>query len=214
MKYLESLNWRYAVKRMNGEKIPSDKLNNILEAISLAPSSMGLQPFHVTVIEDGELRKKLHPAIYNQPQVVEGAAVLVFSAWNSFTEAQVNDYMQNVASTRNQKMEDLKGFHDMLLNIIKSRSQEDLKQWAARQAYIAMGVGITAAAMERVDSTPMEGFIPEKVDEILGLTEKGLHSVVILTLGYRDESTDYLANAKKVRRSKDQFFTHYVSEFA
>lgn len=213
MEYLDSLNWRYAAKKMNGQKVPAEKLHNILEAINLAPTSMGLQPFHVIVVEDEELRKKLAPAMYNQPQITAGSAVVIFAAWDNVTEEHIDEYLRNTAKVRGIKVEDLGGFREMLMGAIKGRSAENLQQWSARQAYIALGVGVTAAAIEKVDTTPMEGFNPAAVDEVLGLKEKGLTSVVALALGYRDDS-DHLAKAKKVRRAKEEFFTHYVAEYA
>jgi nitroreductase len=212
MNYLNDLSWRYATKRMNGRAVPAEKMNNILEATRLAPTSLGLQPFDVLVIEDRELRAKLAPAIYNQPQVLEGAALLIFAAWKNVTTEQVDAYMQNIADTRKVPVESLKDFRSMILGSLSNRTPEQIFQWNARQAYIALGYATAAAAFEKVDSTPMEGFVPEQVNEILGLEEKGLSAVSILAIGYRDESKDYLANAPKVRRPAEEFFTLYENE--
>lgn len=205
MKLTEALNWRYAAKRMTGEKLPAEKLENILEAIRLAPTSMGLQPFTVLTIEDADLKKKLQPAAYNQPQIVESSHLIVFAGWNDLTEKEVDDYLNNISATRGTPLADLQGFKANLMGIVNNRTAEQKQEWAARQTYIALGIGLTAAALEQVDATPMEGFNPAAVDEILGLQEKGLHSVCILALGYRDVQTDYLVNQKKVRRSKNEF---------
>lgn len=212
MNYLNDLSWRYATKRMNGRAVPAEKMNNILEATRLAPTSLGLQPFDVLVIEDRELREKLAPAIYNQPQVLEGAALLIFAAWKNVTTEQVDAYMQNIADTRKVPVESLKEFRSMILGSLSNRTPEQIFQWNARQAYIALGYATAAAAFEKVDSTPMEGFVPEQVNDILGLEEKGLSAVSILAIGYRDESKDYLANAPKVRRPAEEFFTLYENE--
>ncbi len=209
MNYLQDFNWRYAAKRYNGQPIDNHKKNNILEAIRLAPSSLGLQPYDVLVIEDEELRAKLAPAIFNQPQVTESAAILVFAAWNTLTEQQVEGYMNNIAATRNITVESLSDFRNMILGSIKGKTQEEIFQWNARQAYIGLGFATAAAALEQVDSTPMEGFNPKVVNEILGLEEKGLSAVTILALGYRDADKDMLANAPKVRRPAEEFFTIY-----
>jgi nitroreductase / dihydropteridine reductase len=204
MKLIDALNWRYAVKRMNGEKLADEKIENILEATRLSASSMGLQPYTILVIEDEELKKKLQPAAYNQPQIVESSHLLVFAAWENITEENVNDYLNNIATVRGVSLQSLHAFKASLMNIVNERTTEQKYEWAARQAYIAFGTAITAAAIEEVDATPMEGFNPQAVDEILNLKEKGLRSVTILALGYRDVENDYMANAKKVRRDRDK----------
>lgn len=206
MNFLESLEWRYATKKMSGEKIADEQRANILKAIQLAPSSMGFQPFTVLVIEDEATRAAIAPACYNQPQITGSSAVLVFCAWTAFSEAQVDTYMQNIATTRGVDVESLAGFKANLFGLVQGRTQEQLQEWAARQAYIALGFGLAAAATEGVDATPMEGFDPTALDAALGLAEKGLKSAVILALGKRDAANDYLVNAKKVRRSADEFF--------
>lgn len=204
MKLIDALNWRYAAKRMNGEKVPTEKLDAILEATRLSASSMGLQPYTLLVVESEALKKQIQPAAYNQPQIVEASHLLVFAAWEDVTEEHVNDYIANIVQTRGVTLESLEGFKASLMGIVNGRTPEQKHEWAARQAYIAFGTAITAAAVEQVDATPMEGFNPAAVDAILGLGEKGLRSVTILALGYRDTDKDYLVDAKKVRRSKDE----------
>ncbi|ANE52970.1 NAD(P)H-dependent oxidoreductase [Flavisolibacter tropicus] len=204
MKLIDALNWRYAAKRMNGEKVPQEKIDTILEATRLSASSMGLQPYTILVIENEELKKKLQPAAYNQPQIVESSHLLVFAAWDNVTESNVDDYLKNIAETRGVTLESLEGFRASLMGIVNGRSQEQKYEWAARQAYIAFGTAITAAAVEQVDATPMEGFNPSAVDEVLNLKEQGIRSVTILALGYRDAEKDILAKAKKVRRHREQ----------
>jgi nitroreductase/dihydropteridine reductase len=204
MKLIDALNWRYATKRMNGEKVPQEKIDSILQATSLSASSMGLQPYTILAITNEEVKKKIQMAAYNQPQIVESSHLLVFAAWDDVTEQQVDEYLKNIAATRNVSAESLLGFRASLMNIVNGRTKEQKYEWSARQAYIAFGTAITAAAIEEVDATPMEGFQPELVDEILGLKQKGLRSVTILAIGYRDTSKDLLAAAKKVRRNIDQ----------
>lgn len=204
MKLIDALNWRYAVKRMNGEKVPQEKIENILEATRLSASSMGLQPYSILVIEDEELRKKIHPAAYSQPQILEGSHLLIFAAWQNVTEQNVDEYLNHIASVRNVTLESLAGFRTSLMNIVDGRTVAQKHEWAARQTYIAFGTAIAAAAIEGVDATPMEGFNPDAIDEILHLKEKGLRSVTILALGYRDADKDHLAGAKKVRREKNK----------
>ncbi|HSU49025.1 MAG TPA: NAD(P)H-dependent oxidoreductase [Segetibacter sp.] len=206
MELLNALNWRYAVKRMNGQQVPEEKVNIILEATRLSASSMGLQPYKVFVIKNLELRKKLQAAAFNQPQIVEASHLLVFAAFKDISVKDVNEYIEHISAVRAVSPESLEGFRNSLLNMVFNRSKEQKHQWAARQAYIAFGTAITAAAMEEVDATPMEGFEPSKVDEILHLDEQGLTSVTILALGYRDVQNDKLASAKKVRKEKEELF--------
>ena len=200
MHYLEQLNWRYATKRYNGEPVPEASLKNILEAVKLAPSSLGLQPFEVLVIEDAALREKIAPAAYNQPAITESGALMVFTVWKSISPEQVNAYINRMAAVRNLPAESLDGFKNMILSSIQNKTTEQLTNWNARQAYIALGYATAAAAMEKIDSTPMEGFDPVKIDELLGLAETGRTAVLLLALGFRDAEKDSLANLPKVRR--------------
>lgn len=200
MELIDALNWRYAVKRMNGNSIPEEKLNNILEATRLSASSMGLQPYKVLVVQDEELRKQIQAIAYNQAPIVEGSHLLIFAAYADVSEKDVVNYINHIASVRGVPVETLEGFKASMMNLVQNRTQEQNHQWAARQTYIAFGTAIAAAAEERVDATPMEGFNPDALDELLHLKEQGLRSVTLLALGYRDSEKDVLANAKKVRR--------------
>ena len=204
MSLLDSLKWRYAVKRMNGNKIPEATMNTILEATKLAPSSFGLTPYNIIVIEDEETRKNLQPHFYNQPQVGESSALVIFATWNSITEKEVAAYMQEIAEERGVPVESLNDFAGYINGSIKNLTAEQLQIWAAKQTYIALGFALVAAATEEIDATPMEGFKPDAVDEALGLKELGLHSAVAVTLGYRDAANDYLSGAKKVRRAPEK----------
>jgi nitroreductase len=204
MSLLDSLKWRYAVKRMNGNKIPEATMNTILEATKLAPSSFGLTPYNIIVIEDEETRKKLQPHFYNQPQVGESSALVIFATWNNITEKEVAEYMQEIAEERGVPVESLNDFASYINGSIKNLTAEQLQIWAAKQTYIALGFTMVAAATEEIDATPMEGFKPDAVDEALGLKELGLHSAVAVTLGYRDAANDYLSGAKKVRRASEK----------
>ena len=206
MTFHDHLNWRYAVKRMNGNKVEAKKLQNILEAIRLAPTSMGLQPFTVVVVEDIKTRQAMIPACYNQPQITESALVLVFSIWKNISEKEVTLFIENIAKTRGVTAESLEGFKNNLMGLVNGKSHEELQIWAARQAYIAVGIGLAACAIEEVDSTPMEGFNPAALDEVLHLDEKGLKSVVMLSIGYRDAEKDQLNGKAKVRRTSKDFF--------
>lgn len=206
MNHLDQLAWRYATKRMTGEKIAEESLNKILKAIELAPSSLGLQPYKILVIESDEAKEKLAKAC-QQPQVKESSCVLAFCAWTSFSEAKVDAYMQNIAETRQQDVANLADFKNRVVGFAGGLSEEKFKNWTAHQAYIALGFGLYAAALENVDATPMEGFAPPVFDEVFGLNAQGLQSVVLLALGKRNVEADFLAKAPKVRRSEEQLFT-------
>ncbi|PKV76070.1 NAD(P)H-dependent oxidoreductase [Pontibacter ramchanderi] len=205
MNILETLNWRYAAKRMNGQRVPSDKIERILEAIRLAPSSMGLQPYAVLLIEDEEMKKQIRAVANNQPQIEESSHLLVFAAWDNITPDHIEDFISHTASERNMPVENLAAFKNTLLGIAEHNTQEQNFNWAARQAYIAFGVGLVAAATEKVDATPMEGFDAAALDKLLGLPAKGLRSVTLMPLGYRDAENDWLVKLPKVRRQKEKF---------
>jgi nitroreductase len=206
MKLLESLQWRYATKKMNGEKVPQDKLERILEATRLAPSSYGLTPYNVIVVEDQELKQQLQEAAYGQTQLVDSSAVLVFATWDDITEESVDIYIQETARQRGVKPDILGEFSGMIKGTLSTMTQEQKISWAQRQVYIGLGFALVASATEEVDSTPMEGFNPTSVDNILGLKELGLKSVALLPLGYRDSQNDYLSSLKKVRWDDSKFF--------
>ncbi len=206
MSLIEDLNWRYATKRMNGQKVPQEKVDYILDAIRLAPTSYGLQPFSILVVESEELRKKIQPVAYDQPQILEASHLLIFAAWDDVTEVHITAYINDIAATRGIPAEALQGFHNTMVGTVQRLTQEQRFNWAAKQAYIALGTALAAAAEQKVDATPMEGFDPLGLDVLLDLKSKSLRSVAIMTLGYRDEANDQLVHAKKVRRAKEQLF--------
>lgn len=205
MELIEKLNWRYATKRMNGKKIAADKLENILEAIRLSASSGGLQPYKVLVVSDDATKEKLKAAAFNQPQITEASEVLVFASWDKVNEQHIDEYIAYIASERGVTIDSLAALKANFGGIL-AKSPEEQFAWTSRQTYIALGTGLIAAAVEAVDATPMEGFSNDDVDELLGLKQKGLKSVSILTLGYRDEAQDWLAPLKKVRKKKEELF--------
>ena len=210
MSLINHLNWRYATKRMTGERVPQEKIDYILEATRLSASSMGLQPYTVLVVEDEKLRSEIQKVAYNQPQIVEASHLLIFAAWDKVTEADIDAYMQNIADVRQVPVESLADFKSSLVNSVLNRPQEQQYEWAARQTYIALGTALAAAAEQGVDATPMEGFAPDALDELLNLKEKGLRSVTLMPIGYRNTEADFLATAKKVRREKEQLFVKLV----
>ncbi len=206
MELIDALNWRYAAKKMNGQPVPAEKVDTILEAIRLSASSVGIQPYNVIVIESHELRGKIHEQACPQPQIVEGSHVLVFASWTDVTAEHIDQYMQLIADTRHTAVDSLTPLADSIKGNLMSRTPELRAEWAARQSYIALGTGMIAAATEGVDATPMEGFNADALDQLLDLPAKNLHSTSILVLCYRDAEKDYLANAPKVRRSTEELF--------
>ena len=207
MELLDKLKWRYAAKAMNGQKVPQEKVDNIIEAISLAPTSSGLQPFEVFVITNQEVKEKIRPIAWNQSVITDCSHLLVFAAWDTYTADRINKQFDLTNEVRGFKNEGWENYRQMLLGSYPQKDAEVNFNHAAKQAYIAFANAIVAAAFEEVDATPIEGFSPAKLDEILGLKEKGLRSCVILTLGYRQADKDWLVNLKKVRKSKADLIT-------
>jgi nitroreductase/dihydropteridine reductase len=159
MNLIETLNWRYATKRMTGRKIPAPAMTSIMEAIRLAPSSRGLQPFKVFVIEDSELKAKIQPVAHNQHQVVESSHLLVFAAWSSVTQQQIEDFIQYAAGERGIPVEKLDEMKNVLVKDQLSMTDEQFYHWATKQIYIALGFALTAAALHEIDSAAMEGLM-------------------------------------------------------
>jgi nitroreductase / dihydropteridine reductase len=204
MSILESLHWRYATKRMTGEKVPQEKIDIILEAARMAPTSSGIQPFTILVITDKKLLEKIQPIAYNQPQVTEASHLLVFAAWDTITSEKVDYVYDQITRERNLPAGTLTDYVNRLKDMFAAMTPEEQFNWAAKQTYLAFGVATTAAAIEKIDATPMEGFVNTELDKLLGLKEKGLRSTTLMALGYRDTANDWLANMKKVRRPKEE----------
>lgn len=208
MTLIEKLQWRYATKKMDPTKIvSSEKVGQILEAVRLTASSSGLQPYEVIVITNKDIRQKIREAANNQSQITDCSHLLVFAAWDNYTAERINAAFDMTEAIRNFKSESGTAYRQMLLNSYPARDAEVNFTHAAKQAYIGLGTALIAAADGQVDCTPMEGFNPTAVDEILELHAKGLRSVVMLPVGYRKVDEDWLMNLKKVRRPKEQFIT-------
>jgi nitroreductase / dihydropteridine reductase len=205
MSLVKDLNWRYATKNMSGKAVSGKKLTTILEAINLSASSYGLQPFTVMVVKNKSIKAKLQAAAYGQPQVGSSSHVLVFAVPLEITAADIQTFIDNVASTRNIPVNVLDGYKGMILNTVGALPAEQQQIWATKQAYIALGTGLAAAAEQKVDACPMEGFDAAAFDKILGLQKKGLKSVVIMPVGFRAD-TDATANFVKVRKAHDTMF--------
>ncbi len=207
MELINKLNWRYAAKAMNGEKVSQEKIDKIIEAARLAPTSSGLQPFEIIVITNPEIKEQIKKIAWNQSVVSDCSHLLVFAAWDTYTAERINKMFDLTNEVRGFKNEGWENYRQMLLSTYPQKDAEENFTHAAKQAYIAFSTAITAAAFEGVDSTPLEGFDPAEVDKILGLREKGLRSAVLLPLGYRDTEKDWLVNLTKVRKSKEDLVT-------
>jgi len=204
----ERLAWRYATKKFDATKrLPDETLERIVEAVRLAPTSSGLQPFELLVVSNAQTRARIRAVAWNQAQITDCSHLLVFAAWDDITADRVNMMFDLTNEVRGFRNEGWENYRRRLLDIVATKGTEANYQDAARQAYIALGVALIAAAFEEVDATPMEGFEPAAVDEILGLQSKKLRSVVLLALGYRAADGDWLVNLKKVRRSRADFVT-------
>ncbi|MCK0143242.1 NAD(P)H-dependent oxidoreductase [Aliiroseovarius sp. F20344] len=201
------LNWRYATKKMDPSKaVPQDKVDAIVEAIRMAPTSSGTQPFEVFVATNPDVLGEIRKVAWDQAQITDASHLLVFAAWDNYTAERIDHVVDlNVAERGDLPM--LHAYYDNLKSNYLPRDAETNYAHAARQAYIALGIALVAAAEQEVDSTPMEGFDPDAVDAILGLKGRGLRSVVLMPLGYRDESGDWLAPMGKVRKSRDTIVT-------
>lgn len=204
---LEQLDWRYATKKMDSTKtVPQSKVDAIVEAVRMAPTSSGTQPFELIVVTNPDKLGEIEKAASGQAQITDGSHLLVFAAWDNYTDKRIDDVLTLMTEERG-KIPMMNEYYDNLKANYVPRDAETNYAHAARQAYIALGIALVAAAEQEVDSTPMEGFDPSEVDKILGLKERGLRSVVLLPLGYRDASADWLLPMKKVRKSNDTIVT-------
>lgn len=210
MKLLDALKWRYATKKMNGKVIPEEKLDYILEAARLSPSSSGLQPYQIFVISNKELLEKIKAISFDQSQITDASHLLVFAAWDGYSLERIEAVFNKTVLERGLPLDAMDAYKERLWSMYEPLGQEWHANHAAKQAYISFGIAIAAAAEQNVDATPIEGFLPSELDKILELNKLGLKSVVLLPLGYRDETADWLVNLKKVRTSTDKFVT-YIS---
>ncbi|WP_158800119.1 nitroreductase family protein [Pedobacter sp. L105] len=207
MSLLENLHWRYATKKMNGTAVPKEKLDYILEAARMAPSSSGLQQYKVIVISDQALLEKIKDVAYNQSQIADCSHLLVFAAWDEYTEERISNVFNYIMDERNLPHSTMDGYKNTILDLYATKGKEWQAHHAAKQSYISFAMAIAAAAEQKVDATPIEGFLPEKLDELLKLKGTGYKSTVILPLGYREEDNDWLLNMKKVRMPTESFIT-------
>lgn len=204
--FLENQNWRYATKKFDAtKKITSVDLDTLKEAIRLSSSSYGLQPYKVIVVENPDLRAKIQPSAWGQSQIVEASHLIVFANEINFGTTGIDNYIRNASETRAIPAESLQGYADFMKANITALPEDARNDWTAKQTYLALGNLLNAAAELKIDVTPMEGFVPAEVNEILGLEALGLNATLIATLGYRHEE-DATQYYKKVRKSNEDLF--------
>ena len=208
MSLIEKLQKRAAIKSFDAtKKLTKAQLNQLLDTVRLAPSSMGLQAYRILVVEDPEIREKLREASHGQAQLTQSSQVIIFAIEKEIDKDYGNYYLDLIAKTRGIGREHLAGFEQMVQGTIASMTEEQKINWATKQTYIALGVLLTAAAEMDIDACPMEGFDAGKFDEILGLKALGLSAVVIAPVGYRSDE-DVYSKMEKVRRAKQDLFIH------
>lgn len=206
MSLIEDLNWRHAVKAYDpSKKVSEEDLHKILEAARLAPTSSGLQPFRIIVVENQELKEKMVPGALNPEVMRDSSHVLVFAAWDSYSDEKIDKVYDYHTDVRDLPKGRFSSYTDKIKEIYGAQTPEEHFAHTARQTYIALGLAMAQAAELKIDSTPAEGFSNEVVDQILGLKELGLKSVSLLYLGYRDEKNDWLSHMKKVRIPMEEF---------
>jgi len=205
MSLLENLKWRYATKKMNGQTVPQEKVDQIIEAARLAPSSSGLQPFRIFTVTDKKLLEKISPIASNQSQIMDCSHLLIFAAWDKYTLPRIEEVFEYTLKERNLPLNTMDAYKETLWSLYATKSEDWHHHHAAKQAYISFAMAIAAAAELNVDATPMEGFNSVQLDELLNLNEQGLKSVLLLPLGYREPENDWLHGMKKVRTPKEEF---------
>ena len=204
--FIKNANWRYATKKFDTtKKVSNEDLQTLKEAIRLSASSYGLQPYKVLIIDNPELRDKLQPAAWGQSQIVDASQLIVFANITNFGETQIDCYFKNLTETREIPFEAVSGYAEFMKSKILPLPEDVRNTWTAKQTYLAMSNLLNAAAELNIDVTPMEGFEPEKVNEILGLEKLGLNASLIATVGYRHQE-DATQHYVKVRKSNEELF--------
>lgn len=208
MSLIEDLHWRHAVKAYDPtKKLFQEDLMKIVEAARLAPTSSGLQQFRLIVVGDQDLKEKMVAGALNPDCMRECSHVIVFAAWDEYTPERIDAIYDLTTDERGLVRGRFKRYTDMLKEKFGEMDKEEQYQHAANQAYIALGMALAQAAELRIDSTPIGGFDPKLVDELLDLPSKGLRSVCLLYLGYADPERDWMGQMKKVRNSMEEFAT-------
>lgn len=204
--FITNANWRYATKKFDTtKKVSKEDLETLKEAIRLSASSFGLQPYRVIIIENPELRAKLQPAAWGQSQIVDASQLIVFANITNFGETEIDTCIANITETRGLPADALKGYGDFMKSKIVALPEDVRNTWASKQTYLALGNLMNAASELKIDVTPMEGFEPAQVNEILGLGKLGLNATLLATIGYRHEE-DATQHYAKVRKSNEELF--------
>jgi nitroreductase len=204
MNSIESLKWRYAVKKFDENKsVSTSQIETLKEAFNLTATSYGLQPIKLLVINNKTIQKELVLHSWNQQQILQGSHLLVICIPREYSTKEVENYFNLVKEVRETPDNIINPFKTFLTAEIGKKTQEELQAWKKNQAYLALGNLLTICALEKIDSCPMEGFVPEKYDEILNLKEQNLTSVLILPIGFRADD-DYMKDLKKVRKNLDE----------
>jgi len=210
MALLDDLKWRYATKKYDPtKKLAQADVDKIIEAARLAPTSSGLQQFRLIVITNQELKDKIVPIAKNQQIVADCSHLLVFVAWDKYTDERIDKQFNYITDERGLPRGRMSSYTDRLKKLYLNQTEKENFVHTARQAYIGFGLAIAQAAELKVDCTPMEGFNTDELDELLDLRSKGLRSVLLLPLGYRDAENDWLEKMKKVRKPKEDFVINY-----
>jgi nitroreductase len=204
---LRQLNWRCATKKFDpAKRIAPEDWDTLEQALLLAPSSYGLAPYRFVIVTEAAVREKLSRAAWGQRQPLDCSHFVVFASQRTVTTGDLEDYVNRIAAVREVAPETLAPFRQAMEgDLVKGPRAAIAAEWAARQAYIALGTFLTSAALLGIDACPMEGFDPAQFDEILGLPERGLRAVVAAAAGYRAE-TDKYAALRKVRKTKENVF--------
>lgn len=204
--YIQSLEWRYATKKYDSSrKVSAEDLQTLKDAVRLSVSSMGLQPYKVVIVENTQVREQLKAAAFNQSGIVDASHLFVFANEANVGVRHVEDYIENIARVREVSAESLSPFADKIKEFLMSQTDESRMFWTSKQAYIAMSSLINAAAVLKIDATPMEGFDKQEFNRILGLDAMGLNAAVVATVGYRHPD-DHFQHNKKVRKPNNELF--------
>ena len=209
MDIIENLKWRYAVKKFDSERqLSATQINTLKKAFNLTATSYGLQPLKLIVIQNKEIQKELVAHSWNQSQVLDASHLLVICVPKKYTTEEVSSYFNLAQKIRNTPDEIINPFKKFLTAEIEKKTQEELLIWNKNQAYLALGNLLTVCALENIDSCPMEGYVPDKYDEILDLDCRNLTSVLVLPAGFRAED-DYMKDLKKVRKDMDEVVINF-----
>jgi len=209
MDLLKNLKWRYATKKFDSTKIVSDEnIETIKQVVQLSPSSYGLQLYKVLIIKNKEIREKLKAVSWEQPQVTDASHLIVFCNYTEISEKHIDSFLIRTAKTQKKKEDSLKGYGTHIKANISQKTKKEQNEWTAKQTYLALGNLLISCAKLKIDATPMEGFEPEKYNEILGLSKQGLHASVIAPIGYRSDEDKTQYNPK-IRKPLNDLFIHF-----